>query len=51
MNLDPFKKLDDESIWKALKLANLEGFMAGLLGGGFERLPSQTPCSYYTLFF
>ncbi|XP_037660286.1 canalicular multispecific organic anion transporter 1 isoform X2 [Choloepus didactylus] len=30
MNLDPFNKYSDEEIWKALELAHLESFVAGL---------------------
>ncbi|XP_051002569.1 ATP-binding cassette sub-family C member 2 [Acomys russatus] len=30
MNLDPFNKFSDEEIWKALELAHLKSFVAGL---------------------
>lgn len=30
MNLDPFNKYSDEEIWKALELAHLKSFVAGL---------------------
>jgi ATP-binding cassette subfamily C (CFTR/MRP) protein 2 len=30
MNLDPFNKYSDEEIWRALELAHLKSFVAGL---------------------
>lgn len=30
MNLDPFNNHSDEEIWKALELAHLKSFVAGL---------------------
>uniref|UniRef100_H0WIX5 ATP binding cassette subfamily C member 2 n=1 Tax=Otolemur garnettii TaxID=30611 RepID=H0WIX5_OTOGA len=33
MNLDPFNKYSDEEIWKALELAHLKSFVAGLQHG------------------
>lgn len=33
MNLDPFNNYSDEEIWKALELAHLKSFVAGLQHG------------------
>lgn len=30
MNLDPFSSYSDEEIWRALELAHLQSFVAGL---------------------
>lgn len=37
MNLDPFNNYSDEEVWKALELAHLKSFVAGLpLGLSYE---------------